>query len=232
MHTKRNIPDIPAGGVAIVWAKPGQLSRTVISRSNQKVTFKVPSFKTGKMLYAESSIECSFYRRIDTDPEVEKVVPQPAILYYLDAGITRRHFPDCLVVRSTPARTFVEIKSASDPKLAEAYRRAELLIPGLLKQGYGYEVITSAEIRAKPYFDNARTLLRLGRKPVGAMEAESIRQSILQRPQTTWRDILHGALGAKAPFHVARLILDGVLIFDSSKLLGASTVIAPLPSTL
>lgn len=230
MHTRQNHPLLPKGKVVIDWAKPGELARTVISRSSQRVTYKVPSFKTGKMLYAESANECAFYRRIEADPLVKQVMPQPATLYYRDGDRNRKHFPDCLVVKSTLAQTFVEIKSSHDPELSEAYRRADLISPNLQEQGYGYEVVTSDDIKVSPYFENARTLLRLGRRPVNVMDAESIRLMLNKRDGTSWRDVIQGALGPNAPFVVARMILEGWLVFDSTKPLGAETIISPLPA--
>lgn len=225
MHASHNVSH-PPGKVTIELAPPGKLARTVISRSNCKVTYKVPSFRMGAILHAESIHECNFIRRCDVDPEVHSLVMQPATLWYLDAGVLRKHYPDCLVTRTRPSRIFVEIKSADDPQLDEARHRADLLIPDLAQQGYGYELITSDEINAYPFFNNARLLLRLGRKEVSVIDTEAIRLRLLRAPHTTWRHIVDGALGPEGAFQVARLIIDGMLTFDSSRILGKDTVIS------
>lgn len=229
MHTTQ-IQNPPRGTVKIVFAELGELARTVISRSNCKVTFKVPSFKTGTTLYAESRHECDFIRRCDVDPVVRFLIMQPAALYYWDDDVLRTHYPDCLVKKITPSETFVEIKSATDPKLDEARHRGDLVSPSLLEQGYGYEVVTSAEINVQPHLSNAQTLLRLGRKAITAIEAEKIRLGLIKRPNTTWRDVVQGSLGPDGAFQVARMILDGVLCYDATKLLGRETVIYPAPT--
>lgn len=232
MHTKDTVPYFPAGDVFISWPDPGSLARRVISRSNTKVTLKYPSFKCNeKSKHAESPYERDFYIRLDVETDVIEYFPQPAKIFYLDAGIMHVHFPDTLVTRSERRRSFVEIKSSNDPKLLEAKRRGELLKPGLLKQGFDYEVITSDEIHMEPFFSNARTLLRLGRKSVSTVDAEAMRIRLRDRQGTTWRDILMGELGESAPFHTARMILDGSLNFDGSKPLGSATVITPISTS-
>lgn len=226
MHT--NVPYFPEDEVLVIWAKPGQMARDVVRRSNLRVTYKYPSHKGNGILEAESANEQNCFRGLDVDPTVKGFYAQSATIYYIENGILRSHYPDIFVDYQGNRRSFIEVKAADDPHLSLAYQRAEILRSPLMNQGYGYEVRTSSQILTEPYFSNARTILRLAHKPISLTDAEKMRCLIAAVQPVTWTDVIAGRLGPQGPFIVARMILKGILAINQEIPLGRQSVISLL----
>jgi hypothetical protein len=210
--------------VRLEWPPADERSRKVVRRSNIRATGKFPSFRNAKSLHYESLIERDCFRILDIDTTITSFSEQPVVIHYTRDGNERTHYPDILTI-GNGRKTFLEVKDVKSPDLDDAIDRANYLTPFLMQLGYRYEVITSDVIQSEPRLSNAKTLLRHGRNPVDAFTKESLRRYFGSDAQTTWHHVLAGQLGKFGTAYVARLILEGMLTFDKSKLLGPTTLI-------
>jgi len=164
------------------------------------------------MLQWESIHELNALRLLDCDPHVTAYREQPCEITFDVDGVLHRHFPDILV-EIGERKEFWEVKTERD--LHHFAARTNLMITGLKRFGYVYRVVTGEELALQPRLDNCRLLLGFGRTPITAKDREMVR--LLLRKQTTisWYEAQSGLLGNQGKTILSRLVLDGVLAFDT-----------------
>jgi hypothetical protein len=188
-------------------------SRRVVTRSRFRPTGKYPSWKMQRMLQWESISELHAFRLLDCDPKVTAFAEQPCEIVYLDGTETRRHYPDIYVEVNGHSELW-EVKPESAASQSEVLARTELLRCGLLPYGFTYRVVLDRELARQPRLENAKTLLRYGRRPVGDCEREYIRLALQSKGHLSWSEACQGTFGTHGLEILCRLVLEGVLSFD------------------
>ena len=79
------------------------------------------------------------------------------------------------------------------------------------------------ELAKQPRLDNAKTLLRYGRRAASDNEREYVRLVLESKGHLSWSEVCEGALGTHSREIVCRLVLEGGLSFDVDSPLGPST---------
>ena len=114
-----------------------------------------------------------------------------------------------------------EVQTVADlPRFAA---RTALLSEGLPKFGFTYRVVTDKELAAQPRLANCQRLLSFGRAQVSTSDREIVRQLLLKTGTFTWEHVQLGLIGPVGRSTVSRLVLDGMLTFDSACPICAST---------
>lgn len=197
--------------VRITFPEAGKLrSRKVVSRSNARSTVKHPSWKMGRMIQSESRHEHNAFMLLDASPSVISYNEQPCILHYEMDGVSRRHYPDALVVTKL-SKELWEIKERSDAESPEVAKRTALLTQVLPQHGYSYRVVLAEQLSIEPLLSNVKKLLMFGNKAVPLMAHEQIRQLFIKTGSIPWQVLIDGGLGKNYRYYVTRLILDGTL---------------------
>jgi len=198
----------------IEWAPKGSRARKVISRSNYRVTGKYPSWKMGRMLHWESTLERDAFYLLDVNPMVKEFREQPAQITYKLNDSEHRHFPDILV-RTAHGNLFKEIKTdgeAADKKIID---RTAHLKPLLHSQGFDYEVLRESDIRREPRLSNAQRILSYGRHPLNHHEQEMFIQRYFKNGcSCNLNDITRNDRVQKDVPQLCQMILVGTTAMD------------------
>ena len=207
----------------IVFSSAEQVrSRRVVTRSRFRPTGKYPSWKMERMLQWESMNELNAFRLLDCDPRVTVFTEQPCEIVYFDGTETRHHYPDVYVEIDSNQELW-EVKAACEASQSEVSTRTELLTSGLQQYGFTYRVVLDRELAKQPRLDNAKTLLRYGRRSASDDEREYVRLALKSKGYVSWSELCDGALGAHSREIVCRLALEGGLSFDVDSPLGPDT---------
>jgi len=207
----------------IVFSSAEQVrSRRVVTRSRFRPTGKYPSWKMGRMLQWESMNELHAFRLLDCDPRVTAFTDQPCEIVYVDGAKTRHHYPD-IYAEIDSNHELWEVKAEREASQSEVLTRTQLLTSGLQQYGFTYRVVLDHELAKQPRLDNAKTLLRYGRRTASENEREYVRLALKRTGQLSWSEPCEGALGTHSREIVCRLVLEGVLSFDVDSPLGPST---------
>jgi hypothetical protein len=197
-------------------------SRRVVTRSRFRPTGKYPSWKMERMLQWESMNELHAFRLLDCDPRVTAFSEQPCEIVYVDGAETRRHYPD-IYVETNSSQELWEVKAECEASLSEVLTRTQLLTRGLQQYGFTYRIVLDHELAKQPRLDNAKTMLRYGRRTASDNEREYVRLVLKRKGHLIWSEVCEGALGTHSREIVCRLVLEGVLSFDLDSPLGLST---------
>jgi hypothetical protein len=197
-------------------------SRRVVTRSRFRPTGKYPSWKMGRMLQWESVNELNAFRLLDCDPSVTAFTEQPCEITYLDGIDIKRHYPD-IYIEANGNRDLWEVKSESEASQREISTRTELLSRGLRLYGFNYRVVLDHELAKQPRLENAKTLLRYGRRAASDYECEYVRLALKGKGHVSWSEVCRGVFGTHGRAIVCRLVLEGVLSFDMESPLGHDT---------
>jgi hypothetical protein len=200
-------------------------SRRVVSRSNHRVTGKYPGLKSQRMHYWESSIELDAFILLDYDKDVVGFSEQPALIRY-GQDQSQKHYPDLLVSYGTN-KIFVEVKDDDDALSDEVVDRTETITPALAKQGYGYSVWKSSEIRSnRILLENLRVLLRFGRTAISKTCATNVLKWVEAQSPTYWRDVPASSQQDCSLASVSRLILKTYLSISMTEPIHPGTIIS------
>jgi hypothetical protein len=90
-------------------------------------------------------------------------------------------------------------------------------------EGYQYRQILDVYLRRQPYLSNAKELVHLGRRPVTFHEWEGLRRILDARGSLNWSEASSDVYGTWGRQMLCRLVLDGYLQFDRTRLLSAET---------
>src|SRR5271157_4065435 len=198
----------------IVFSSAEQVrSRRVVTRSRFRPTGKYPSWKMGRMLQWESMNELHAFRLLDCDPRVTAFTEQPCEIVYVDGAETKRHYPD-IYVETDSSQELWEVKAECEASLSEVLTRTQLLTRGLQQYGFTYRIVLDHELAKQPRLDNAKTMLRYGRRTASDNEREYVRLVLKSKGHLSWSEVCEGALGTHSRAIVCRLVLEGVLSFD------------------
>ena len=207
----------------IAFSSPEQVrSRRVVTRSRFRPTGKYPSWKMERMLQWESINELNAFRLLDCDPRVTVFTEQPCEIVYFDGTETRRHYPD-IYVEIDSNQELWEVKAECEASQREVSTRTELLTSGLQQYGFTYRVVLDHELAQQPRLDNAKTLLRYGRRTASDNEREYVRLVLESKGHLNWSELCEGAFGTHSREIVCRLVLEGGLSFDVDSPLGPDT---------
>lgn len=199
-------------------------TRKVVTRSRARPTGKYPSWKMGRMIEWESSHELNAVRLLDADPAVSAFHEQPLEIHFKMDGEIRRHFPDLLVHHSGVVELW-EIKPDIESLDDETKHRSGILSAALPNHGYSYRVISGRDLTTGANLSNSLTILRYGRAEIGPLEREQLRLHFKRAREIRWAQVLDGSLGANGRRQICRLILEGVIEFDTRHFLSADTIL-------
>jgi hypothetical protein len=197
-------------------------SRRVVTRSRFRPTGKYPSWKMGRMLQWESMNELHAFQLLDCDPRVTAFTEQPCEIVYVDATETKHHYPDIYVEIGSNQELW-EVKAECEASQSEVSTRTERLTSGLQQYGFTYRVVLDRELARQPRLDNAKTMLRYGRRAASDNEREYVRLALKRNARLSWSEVCTGFLGSPGREIVCRLVLEGVLSFDVDSPLGPGT---------
>src|SRR5271157_3271879 len=221
----QDLADVSSGRriLRIVFASAEQVrSRRVVTRSRFRPTGKYPSWKMERMLQWESMNELNAFRLLDCDPRVTVFAEQPCEIVYVDGAETRHHYPD-IYAEVDSNRELWEVKTEGEASQSEGSTRTELLTSSLLEYGFTYRVVLDHELAKQPRLDNAKTLLRYGRRTASDDEREYVRLVLESKGHLSWSELCDGAFGTHSREIVCRLVLEGGLSFDMDLPLGPDT---------
>src|SRR5271166_2689897 len=206
----------------IAFSPPEQVrSRRIVTRSRFRPAGKYPSWKMERMLQWESMNELNAFRLLDCDPRVTVFTEQPCEIVYVDGAETKRHYPD-IYVETDSSQELWEVKAECEASLSEVLTRTQLLTRGLQQYGFTYRIVLDHELAKQPRLDNAKTMLRYGRRTASDNEREYVRLVLKSKGHLSWSEVCEGALGIHSREIVCRLVLEGVLSFDVDLPLGPS----------
>ena len=198
--------------IQLIFPKDGKLrSRDVVNRSNASNSGKYPSWKENRMLQWESPHEGNAIHILDATPVVIAFSEQPCEIIYNSNGVTRRHYPDFLVIEKH-RREFWEVKTQRDANKQEVAERTAFLAKALPYYGYDYRMVLAEVLASQPRLDNVKRLNKLGRCPISAHEQEYFRRLFIQQPILQWG--MFEAQSQSLLRQVCRLILEGKLSID------------------
>jgi len=115
------------------------------------------------------------------------------------------------------------VKAECKAVRSEVATRTELLTRGLQRYGFTYRVVPDHELSRQPRLDNAKILLRYGRRTASDNEREYVRLALKSKGYLSWSEVCRGVLGTHGREIVCRLVIEGVLSFDVDLPLGPST---------
>jgi hypothetical protein len=196
--------------------------RRVVSRARFRPTGKYPSWRMGRMVQWESHNEKLAFKLLDADPEVVSFSEQRCEIIFSQNSELKTHYPDIYVVRDS-AKELLEVKSqseASDPEIAQ---RTALLAATLPRYGYSYRLWLDTDLKKQPALANADLLLRHGRLPVTDCDFERTRLLVQVNGSLNWSDACNGSYGLRMREIICRLTLEGVLNFDRTSPISATT---------
>lgn len=206
---------------------PALRARKVVSRSRARPTGKYPSWKMGRMVQWESHNELNAYRLLDANPSVKAFHEQPLVIHYRLGGEPHIHYPDTLVDLGT-SRELWEVKSATEAIRPENVARTKFLTSALLNHGFTYRMVLAEDLKREPRLSNVLTMLKYGRKPISLVEREQIRQILATSSGICWGSIAKSDLGGRGRFILARLVLEGRLLFDIDAHFDENTLLMPI----
>ena len=209
---------------SVTLAPADELARKVVTRSKARGTGKWPSWKAGRMTQWESTNERQAFILLDCDSRVRTYREQPAVIQYVVAGRSFRHYPD-VWVSYLDHEEFLEIKPAKQALDPEVQTRTALMERELPHFGYRYRLLQAEELALQPRLNTCSYLARHGRQPIHAHARELARRMFTQNGHLCWSDIQGGALGTRGVPLACRLILEGNVSLDLDKELSASTVL-------
>jgi hypothetical protein len=119
------------------------------------------------MIEWESTIEADAIRLFEFNANVASYGSQPSEEDYHDAsGIARKFIPDFRLDWVQGGAIFIEVKSDADAAYPPTQRLLGLKAMAMQAQGKVYRVLTHAQIRQQPRFDNLKLLERHYRTPL------------------------------------------------------------------
>jgi hypothetical protein len=220
-HETTDAPDCRVLRIAFSSAEQVR-SRRVVTRSSFRPTGKYPSWKMERMLQWESINELNAFRLLDCDPRVTVFTEQPCEIVYVDGTEIKHHYPD-IFVEIDGNQQLWEVKAECEASQDEVASRTELLSRELRRYGFTYRVMLDRELAKQPRLENAKTLLRYGRRAASDCEREHLRLAVQSEDHLSWSEVCQGALGTHGRELVCRLVLEGVLSFDLDSPLGPGT---------
>lgn len=128
--------------------------RRVITRSGCRPRGSFPSAKNGRMVHFESVLEKHACYLLEFSPGVRSYQEQP--LVELPTG--ERRYPDFEIVDAMGGINYVEVKSRKQLARPEVSERLQCLEEYLNDQGFGYQVLTEADMDQQPRLNNLKLL--------------------------------------------------------------------------
>lgn len=200
----------------VEFAPEGSRAREVKTRSKQRASGAIPSFRMSRMIHWESTGERCAIKILDADASVLYLAEQPCVVRYRMGGAVHRHYPD-LLVRRKATQTLVEIKTRADALSPEVARRTALMHRELPRFGYAYQVLIAEDLERQPRMKNVEFVLRHGRRDLTVTEREELRRFMVRRTSVPWVDVLDGRAGPLTISRACRLILEGRILLDFEK---------------
>lgn len=165
----------------------------------------------GRMVEWESTLEADAIRLFEFNPGVRAYYSQPSIEHYHDAlGTARSFVPDFCVDWLHGGSLLVEVKSDADAAYPPTQHLLGLKAMAMQLQGKPYRVLTPAQIKNQPLFDNLKLLEHHAKGP---LSAEALQLLAALPESTVFRVVRFASLlgGTQAVF---RAIAYGMLHTD------------------
>jgi len=199
--------------ISVEFSENLERARTVVSRSNHKITGKWPSWKIRRSAQYDSVHERNAFKLIDAWPSVHSWAEQPCVIRYVSDGEEHRHFPDILVSFADKQELW-EIKTDADSRMPDVMRRTEIMTARLPIFGYAYRLVIAEDLARNPRLKNLEYLIKWGSEPVALDDQERLRQLFTHSASIPWGFFQAGEPGFKHRRHVCRLLMDGTLGID------------------
>jgi hypothetical protein len=198
-------------------------SRKVVSRSNSRPTIKYPSWKNQRMIQCESVYELNACFLLDSDNSVIGFHEQPCRIDYITPKAKRSHYPDFLVEKSNGTKEFWEVKADLEFEKEDVILREELLRGLLPDLGYEYRLVCGKSMRSGFRLKNAHYLVRNGRTPLDMTVFNLALEYFTKYEACEWKDFSVFDDAIKNRLVLARLILEGYVLFDPNESLSESS---------
>ncbi|WP_322063931.1 TnsA endonuclease N-terminal domain-containing protein [Burkholderia cenocepacia] len=150
--------------------------RDVATRSGPFVRGLFPSFKNGRQVAHEETLEGDAVLLFEMSPLIRSYREQPEHVYYPDGDRTRRYTPDYEIETISGQRILVEIKPANRLNAPQTRRKFDLIEAHLDRTGRAFAILTDKSIRQKPRLNNLRLLWRSA--PLTPMSYGEIRRAV------------------------------------------------------
>lgn len=213
--------------IKINFAPDGERARKVVRRSNYRMTGKLPSTKCKRMVQWESHYEKSVFQLLELSPYVMLYREQPALIEYVDTdGLNKTHFPDIYAELKNGIRLFIEVKPSSAENDQDLLHRESLLKDSLSKKGFTYIQIYPDQIESFHYLKNAVHMLWHIKSEPPYQVQEKIKQYISLQKNVSLEELITFLNDPNAKSWIFSLFVEGVISFDLSEPLIASTIIS------
>lgn len=196
-------------------------ARKVITRAPWRPVHRFCSVKTRRRVECESFLERDFAYLLDADPNVLDFASQPETFEYEVDGVVRTYTPDFLVVYGDRTE-IIEVKPSHRLDQGPPWDIVGAVIG---ECGYGFRVVTEAEISLEPRLTNAKLLARYRLPSVPAELRFRVQLARQQHPKTLGELARLLNLGTDWCVTVYGLVLAGLIRADLSIPLGEQTPI-------
>ena len=196
--------------------------RRVVTRSGRHIRGKFPSRKMGRMVEWESPLEADAIRLFEFNPGVRAYYSQPSVEHYHDAfGTTRSFVPDFRIDWLHGGSLLVEVKSDADAAYPPTQHLLGLKAMAMQLQGKPYRLLTPAQIKSQPLFENLKLLESHAKGPL-CPESMEYMGALSNRTIFSLQDIAHQLGSTQMVF---RAIAHGLLRTDLQQPLNMESLI-------
>ena len=186
---------------------------------------KFPSLKNGCLVHCEGLLELDAAYLFEAHRRVVRYREQPDRRYYPDGDRIRRYTPDFELTFDDGSTVLVEIKPERSLAALDVQKTLTAVRSHLSRASLPFVVLTDAELRLEPRQSNVRLIhRRAGRKWPTADAARVDLSRHLGCLPMPLREA-EAAFKASGAINVYTLLLLGLLRFDQSLPLDASTLL-------
>ena len=190
----------------------------IVNRSNSRPTGKYPSWKMNRMMQWQTIPHLNAFRLLDAESKVLSFKEKPMAIEYEVNGVLRIERPDILVVNSGQKELWTIKKLAEVADELETTDSKNLALH-LRSHGYQQKSVIAEALKHEPKLGNAITLIGFGRRAISTLEREAIRILFAKKVGgISWGEFSRGIAGQLGKNILCRLVLEGVIHFDSTLL--------------
>lgn len=133
--------------------------RKPVTRGGKGIRGKFPSLKLRRMVQYESLLERDAILLLEYNPLVLGYQEQPSVEIYYDGDqVARRYVPDFRVDLVGGGRLLIEVKASTHVQRRRVKAKLQAIALRFKETGQAFRLLTEAEIRRQPRFDNLQML--------------------------------------------------------------------------
>lgn len=134
--------------------------RKVVRRSSVRTRGYFPSYKVGRPVAWESSLELRCIWFLEYSTAVKSYEEQPLVVDYIGAdGKAAKTTPDFLVHLKRGGPLLIEVKPERKLKEKESVARFDCIADAAAAAGYHYLVVTESQLAREPIYSNLEQLV-------------------------------------------------------------------------